>query len=204
MTTDIERAFITKFSAEEARQVTDEVRRDATSLCLKLVDLHEGGAHLALGYSSWGAYCDKEFGLKRGMASYTLQAGRVIKALEGAEKLPVNVMQAGEMAPLLDRPDELRKAWGEIIEQDSKPRAIAVREAVRGNGKQEEAVVPEEQQGFNPIQSIHRAAVLTDLAFSVLDNDRQIPEEEIADTLARAGVAYRQWGSIISWLRTLP
>jgi hypothetical protein len=45
----------------EARQLTDEVKVDAQKLWAKLLSLYEGGAHIALGYSSWADYCRQEF-----------------------------------------------------------------------------------------------------------------------------------------------
>jgi hypothetical protein len=44
-----------------ARALTDEVTQDAAALWAKLLRLYEGEAHIALGYSSWGAYYEKEF-----------------------------------------------------------------------------------------------------------------------------------------------
>src|SRR2546429_7728907 len=42
--------------------LTDEVKRDAEALWTKLLALYNGGAQLALGYTSWGDYFRDEFG----------------------------------------------------------------------------------------------------------------------------------------------
>ena len=47
--------------ADRARQLTDEVKADAAALWAKLLQLYEGNAHKALGYTSWAKYCRTEF-----------------------------------------------------------------------------------------------------------------------------------------------
>jgi hypothetical protein len=49
-------------TAQEARELTDEVKAVAAGLWRRLLRLYEGGAHTALGYASWHAYCAVEFG----------------------------------------------------------------------------------------------------------------------------------------------
>jgi hypothetical protein len=61
----------------EARKLTAKVRRDAEALWLKLLDLYEGGAHTALGYSSWAAYFEAEFGQGKANAYRLLNAAKV-------------------------------------------------------------------------------------------------------------------------------
>jgi hypothetical protein len=50
-----------QMSAEEARRRTDAVKRNARDLMREMRALYEGGAHLALDYSSWEAYFIAEF-----------------------------------------------------------------------------------------------------------------------------------------------
>lgn len=92
------------------------------TLWQKLLSLYEGGAHIALGYASWAAYCDSEFQISDGRAYQLLQSGRVIRALleeEGGERtnvrqpLPKSEGVTRALRPLLDRPDEMREAWRE-------------------------------------------------------------------------------------------
>src|SRR3954447_2032581 len=49
-------------SEREARQCTDRARRKMGSLEKDLLRLHKGKAHVALGYTSWDAYFESEFG----------------------------------------------------------------------------------------------------------------------------------------------
>jgi hypothetical protein len=65
------------FGPAEARRLTDEVKRDAEQLWAKLLELHEGRAHEALGYSSWGEFCQEEFGFGKRHSYRLLEAGRV-------------------------------------------------------------------------------------------------------------------------------
>ena len=65
-------------SQTEARRLTDEVKADAQRLWAKLLALYKGGAHIALGYSSWADYCQREFKMGKTRAYQMLNAARVI------------------------------------------------------------------------------------------------------------------------------
>jgi phage N-6-adenine-methyltransferase len=117
----------TPLSELEARTLTDEVKRDAASLWTKLLQLYEGEAHAALGYSSWGDYCSTEFDLSKSHGYRLLDAARVVRVVPQLGNS--NEAQARELAPLLDEPAQLHEAWQEASE-DGKPTALKVREAV--------------------------------------------------------------------------
>ena len=107
---------------EAARALTDEVKRDAEALWAKLLDLYEGKAHEALGYTSWGDYYTAEFGGSRSAAYRLLEAGRVALAIVspnvGTDQLPAppTVHHAQALAPFLRQHGEeaVREAWAEI------------------------------------------------------------------------------------------
>lgn len=67
----------------EARSLTDEVKADAQRLWAKLLRLYEGGAHIALGYTSWAAYCEQELRIGNRQSYRLLQAARVVHQLSG-------------------------------------------------------------------------------------------------------------------------
>jgi hypothetical protein len=135
--------------AAEARALTDEVKRDAASLWAKLLALYEGGAHLALGYSSWGAYFKAEFGGAGSRGYHLLDAARVNLALVGSTTVepPASERVARELAPLLDEPERLQEVWTEAVERHG-PEATAaqVREVVRGVVEPEPEPEPEHDQ----------------------------------------------------------
>lgn len=121
----------TALSPGTARILTDEVKRDAESLWRKLVELYEGGAHIALKYGSWGDYFQAEFGGSRSRAYQLLSAGRVLESVQQVGlPAPSNDRQAAELAPLLDEPEALRDAWAEVVHLHPKPTAKQVREVV--------------------------------------------------------------------------
>ena len=66
----------------EARILTDNIKARAEELWHLLLHAYERGAHTALGYSSWGAYYEAEFGGKKSQAYRLLDSGRVVKALQ--------------------------------------------------------------------------------------------------------------------------
>lgn len=135
-------------SRDEARSLTDEVKHDAERLWAKLLELYEGGAHIVLGYSSWGGYFKAEFGQDKNQAYRVLNSARVMRELESPKdkehrnpvQFPIgdsrpsklNESQARELVPLLDEPDQLREAWSEAVKRtDGTPTASAVREVVQ-------------------------------------------------------------------------
>src|SRR4051812_26599039 len=93
-----------EWTAIDARRLTDEVKADAQRLWAKLLSLYEGGAHIALGYSSWADYCEQEFQMKKTRAYQLLQAARVIQStmvesLQVTSEVPENERLARELAP---------------------------------------------------------------------------------------------------------
>lgn len=129
------------FDKAEARALTDEVKADAHSLWGKLLRLYEGKAHLALEYTTWGAYYEAEFGGSQSMGKKLLTAGRVLEALDppgfrgdddpGSPLLHEST--ARELQPLLrNGARAVQEAWEETVEQHGpEPTAKQVREVVK-------------------------------------------------------------------------
>lgn len=105
-------------SPEEARSLTDEVKRDAETLWRKLVRLYKGQAHTALKYGSWGEYFESEFGGSRRHGYELLNAGKVLDAVRhGALEPPANERQARELVPLLKDEVALVETWRDLREK---------------------------------------------------------------------------------------
>lgn len=115
-------------NATAARALTDEVKADAAALWSKLLALYEGGAHTALGYSSWGDYYEVEFGHTAARGYQLLDAARVALIQPG-----LNEKQARGLAPVLrDEPQSVPQVWSEVLEQHGPtPTAAQVREVVK-------------------------------------------------------------------------
>jgi hypothetical protein len=110
---------IQPLTPDEARQLTHDIKRDTQALWAQLLRAYEGGAHIALGYSSWAAYCSAEFAMGRSHAYRMLDSARVIDALPspiGDAQIPTSEAVARELTPLLDQPDEMRAVWREVVE----------------------------------------------------------------------------------------
>jgi hypothetical protein len=125
-----------RLTAEEARDLTEEVKADAAALWRKLLRLYEGGAHLALAYASWGDYFAEEFGQSKSHGYELLDAGRVLEAVETHSAIaerPRYETVARALAPVLrnDGPEAVADAWQEAVEQHGPtPTAREVREVV--------------------------------------------------------------------------
>lgn len=122
---------------DEARALTDEIIGDAGKLEEKLLKAYEGGAHIALGYSSWGEYFEAEFGQSKRRGYQILDAGIVSRALEDAsarsctEQAP-NQDQSLALSPLAkSNPEEAAQVWKEVVEEHGdKLTAADVKQAV--------------------------------------------------------------------------
>jgi hypothetical protein len=123
-----------EITAVEARALTDQVRADAAALWAKLLALYERGAHTALGYSSWGAYYEAEFGQAKSQAYRVLEAARVVEALPEAHS-PMGERVARELVPVLrDEPERVAEVWRQVVrEHGEQPTAAQVRGAVRND-----------------------------------------------------------------------
>jgi hypothetical protein len=166
----------------EARRITDQVKRDAEHLWQRLVLLYEGKAHEALGYSSWGAYFEAEFGGTKRRGYQLLEAGRVLETVQNfALPSPANDAQARELAPLLGSPEELREAWGEVVELHPGPTAADVRAVVRNRTSGAKAPVATDPR-FLVSRALDRLEVELEKHESDLDNTYK---KSVAELLRR-------------------
>jgi hypothetical protein len=116
----------------DARRLTDEVKADAQRLWAKLLSLYEGGAHIALGYSSWADYCQQEFKMGKSHSYRLLNAAQIlettlshspigdsVKVTSQVEPLhhPDSEAIARELVPFLNNPQAIDEAWNEAVEQ---------------------------------------------------------------------------------------
>lgn len=152
---------VATLSRDEARSLTDEVKQDAERLWRKLVELKDGHAYVSLGYVSWGAYCDAEFGMKWSHSYRLVEAGRVAAVLQSPNgDSGIREAQARELAPLLNEPDTLREAWAEASTNGT-PTAAQVREVVSRHRPRITIPINEEllerQQRETLIQQLDRA-----------------------------------------------
>jgi hypothetical protein len=126
-------AIVPVLTTPEARALTDEVKADAAALWAKLLQLYEGKAHVALGFTSWGAYYTAEFGESANHGDRLLRAGRVLEAIGDNPTGLRTEATARELAPILrNGSDAVREAWEETVERHGpEPTAKQVREVVR-------------------------------------------------------------------------
>lgn len=115
-----------RFSREEARTLTAEVRDDAAALWAKLLQLYEGRAHTALDYPSWGAYFEAEFGQKKSQAYRLLEAARAVQSIpQLGNGISPNEAQARELARV--EPERRAEVW-RAASEDGPPTAARIRE----------------------------------------------------------------------------
>lgn len=145
---------------EQARTLTDEVKADAQALWARVMELYEGSAHLALGYSSWHTYWTAEFGQDGSRGYQLVQAGRVHRELAHSTivERPANEAIARELTPLLGRPVELERAWRTAVEiAEGQPTAAQVRELVRSVEPDAEPEPPETRKvGARALGQAHK------------------------------------------------
>jgi hypothetical protein len=128
----IEQTTGTELSQEDARRLTDEARALGSELWLRVRDLYQRSAHIALGYGSWREYWASEFDQSGTRGEQILRAGRVAAVLQERElPLPANDSTARELVPLLKDPDRLAEVWSTALAAaDGKPIGSQVRTLV--------------------------------------------------------------------------
>jgi len=84
--------------------------------------LYEAGAHLVLGYPSWGEYAADRFGLRRATAYRLLEVGRAARVLHDAG-LPAPGTQA--MAHLVGTQPDPAAAWRAVLEAHGEQATVA-------------------------------------------------------------------------------
>jgi hypothetical protein len=203
-----------QLSPERARALTNEVRRDAARLWLRVLELHDGGAHFALGYTSWGAYWEAEFDQYKGRGDQLVRAGKVARALELANApLPANELQARELFPVLyHAPTDLVDVWSRVLEGTAgKPTARYVREVVapylperRPRQRHSTERVGSPRRARNrvamPVRNAHAAA--STAAESVDDALATEPTDDMMrDWLEHAEKAHDLLGAVVRRLR---
>ena len=73
-----------------------------------------------LGYPSWGEYFEAEFGGKKTNAYQLLDAGRVVRAVDGHSAVAERPTerQARELASLVkSSPEEAAELWTDVVEE---------------------------------------------------------------------------------------
>jgi hypothetical protein len=81
-------------------------------------------------HATFEEYCDQRWGFNRDIADRTIRSAEVAGILRPTGRIP-NEAQARELAPLRDDPAVVRAVWADIVEQEPKPTAAAVRERVQ-------------------------------------------------------------------------
>lgn len=110
-----ERKAEMRMSREEAEQLTSAVRRDAEALWQKLLRLYEGNAHSAMGYQSWAAYFQAEFGKGRAQAYRLLAAARVSQVVGlHVETRGMTEAQARVLGAVVDNEKRLGEIAAEV------------------------------------------------------------------------------------------
>lgn len=97
-------------TAADARFLTSEVKRQASTLWESLLKVYEGQAHRSLGYSILAAYCAAEFDTSDVTAYRMLQAARMVEQLPNGSQKPSSESQMRELLPLKDARETMREA----------------------------------------------------------------------------------------------
>jgi hypothetical protein len=106
-----------------ARDLTDRAKIGVAQSERDLLELYEGGAHLALGYTSWKTYWKAEFDRHPSYGYRLLDQARVARAVRHlANGLPIpNEAQTRQLKRLLKEEDELVRVWREACKTHGVP-----------------------------------------------------------------------------------
>jgi hypothetical protein len=127
-------------TADEARALTDEIKRDAKALWDKVIEAYRGRADAALGYSSWDQYCAVEFSSSKlrlpreereAVVRSLRESGLSIRAIASAVGIDKNTVQTDLQVSEFHTPeaeiDEDALAEELIAAEPSRPSFAGVR-----------------------------------------------------------------------------
>jgi hypothetical protein len=108
----------------EARLLTERIRTATRQVCLLLMEVHERRAWLALGYSSWEHYVQREFNISRSRSYELLDQARVVLELRSAAGMQivpdVSAYVAVQIKPRLRQlTDTIRERAGDASESEA-------------------------------------------------------------------------------------
>jgi len=190
---------------ENARALTDSIKRDIEGLWHRLLGAYEQNVHLTLGYPSWGAYCKSEFGTGSSQAYRLLDAGRVARAIEAHSPIGErpNEGTARELSKVLREEGEeaLAEVWEEIVDEHGpEPTAEKAREVVeaRETTKKKKKLTAQQQEFANALNALELGAEYVQAALrwrSEGDKERTrallaVDEETRAEWVRQTGVIY--------------
>jgi len=154
-----------KLEESAARALTDRIKEGAENLWRMLLEAYEGGAHTALGYASWGAYFEAEFGGKKSKAYQLLEAGRVVRAIDANSAIAErpNESQARSLASVAKTdPGGAARIWEAAVEGHGDPTAAdvsrMVEEHVGGSSAQDVSELLEKLTPADAIQALTERA----------------------------------------------
>lgn len=113
---------LVRLSETQARTLTEEIKGRAEELWGRLLEAYEGGAHLALGYSSWGEYFEAELGGDKSRAYQLIDAGRVVQAIEDHSTIverPTEGQARALRSVVKESPEEAAELWGDVVEESN-------------------------------------------------------------------------------------
>ena len=173
-----------------------------------------------MGYTSWGAYFEAEFGQSRRRGYQLLEAGRVLVPVQNCSLTPANEAQARELAPLLDQLGEqaVVEVWdGLVDEHGPEITAKLVRDAVRAKLKPPEVpkTLDTSQNGATPsgpqeprreVDQLGEARKLLSQAYAkaallVLEHLEDHPEHDREAACKR--VAHLSWRGLVTRVERL-
>jgi hypothetical protein len=152
---ELQPTLVVTLGSSDARRLTDELKAEVEAVWEKLLILYEGEAWRALGYKSWGAYFEAEFGQSRRRGYQLLEAGRVLVPVKNCSLTPANEAQARELAPLLDELGEeaLVQVWDGLVDEHGlEITAKLVRRAVQAKLKPEVSRAPAPPEVPPPVE----------------------------------------------------
>lgn len=91
-TPDVVRMPWDPFTPEQAEDHTCKITATAKQLCMLITEAHEGKAHTALGYATWGEYVADRLDISRSRSYQLLAKGRLAMMSAGVVGLPVSTV----------------------------------------------------------------------------------------------------------------
>lgn len=149
---DVERTA-QQLTERQARKLTDRIAAVVETAWALLITAYEGGAAEALGYKSWTAYVQEEFGVSRSHAYRLLDWVQVVNELSASAQasIPETVAAVGPEGEVSPEGTDVKQAVAEVI---TPAEAGMVKQVLPTVGRSVRAAVA---RGADPVEAVARA-----------------------------------------------
>ena len=148
----------TRLTAHQARQLCKKIAQQAEDLRALLLQLRDGEGWRSLGYATWAACCEKEFGYTKRHANYLIQTDAVKKQVGEIYPTPIKDSHAKALARV---PEGKRQAVLDAATEQAGDKPVTAVRIRMATEEVEQAAEVEPRKGVGVLRANEAIEILT-------------------------------------------